>query len=143
MALLFGDSAYAEEERAEIERMNAYITILKQENTELKNSLMDSKQKAYAMGWVDGKNGKPPMMKEIVTPKDAIVPLDDMYVTVSQLIQIYHDVKDEYKAAARKLDKIRYTLMRMSKRDSVQAFEKRELKYLIKYCIDDTNKEEK
>lgn len=143
MALLFGTSAYAEEERAEIERLNAYITILKQENTELKNSLMDSKQKAYASGWVDGKNGKPPVMKEMITPKDSIVPLDDMYVTVSQLISIYHDVKDEYKTAAHKLDKIRKWLIQMSKPDGrMSAFEKREMKKIIKY-IDDTNKEEK
>lgn len=136
-----GTSAYAEEERAEIERLNVYITILKQENAELKTNMMDSKQKAYASGWVDGKNGKPPVMKETITPKDAIVALDDMYVTVSQLIMIYHDVKDEYKAAVHKLNKIEAMIMNLSERYGVQPWEKKEMESIIKY-INDTNKEE-
>ena len=140
--LQLGTSAYEEEGRDEIESLNAYITILKQENTELKNNLMDSNQKAYAMGWVDGKNGKPPVMKEILTPKDAIVPLDNMYVTVSQLIMIYHDVKNEYKADEHKLNKIKTMIMNLSKRYGVHPWEKKDLEDMIKY-IDDTNKEGK
>ena len=142
MMLRLGTSAYEEEGRDEIENLNAYITILKQENTKLKNNLMDSNQKAYAMGWVDGRNGKPPVMKEILAPKDAIVPLDDMYVTVSQLIMIYHDVKNEYKADEHKLNKIKTMIMNLGKRYGVQPREKKDLEDIIKY-IDDTNKEEK
>lgn len=138
-----GTSAYNDEEKKdEIEGLNAYITILKQENTELKNKLMDSNQKAYAMGWVDGRNGKPPVMKEILTPKDAIIPLDNMYVTVSQLIMIYHDVKDEYKADEYKLNKVKTMIMNLGKRYGVQPWEKKDLEDIIKY-IDDTNKEGK
>lgn len=136
-----GTSAYEGDERDEIESLNAYITILKQENTELKTSMMDSNQKAYAMGWVDGKNGKPPAIKEILTPKDAIVALDDMYVTVSQLIMIYHDVKDEYKAAVHKLKEIEAMIMSLSERYGVQPWERKEMEDIIKY-INDTNKEE-
>lgn len=136
-----GTSAYEGNEREEIESLNAYITILKQERDELKTTMTDSKQKAYAMGWVDGKNGKPPAIKEILTPKDAIVALDNMYVTVSQLITIYHDVKDEYKAAAHKLNEIGTMLMSLSERYGVQSWEKKEMEDIIKY-INDTNKEE-
>ena len=136
-----GTSAYDGNERDEIESLNAYITILKQERDELKTSMTDSKQKAYAMGWVDGKNGKPPAIKEILTPKDAIVALDDMYVTVSQLIMIYHDIKGEYKAAVHKLNEIKTMIMSLSERYGVQPWEKKEMESIIKY-INDTNKEE-
>lgn len=136
-----GTSAYEGDERDVIERLNTYITVLKQENTELKTSIMDNNQKAYAMGWVDGRNGTPPVLKEIITPKDAIVPLDDMYVTVSQLILMYHDVKDEYKAAVHKLKEIEAMIMSLSERYGVQSWEKKEMEDIIKY-INDTNKEE-
>ena len=136
-----GTSAHDENERDVIESLNVYITILKQENAKLKTSLTDSNQKAYAKGWVDGKNGKPPAIKEILIPKDAIVALDDMYVTVSQLIMIYHDVKDEYKAAVHKLNEIEAMIMSLSERYGVQPWEKKEMEDIIKY-INDTNKEE-
>jgi hypothetical protein len=95
----------------ELEKIKVYNEILEKENKELKERIVQERNKAYACGWVDGRNEKPPTgicdIDEVIevhkyNTGDAIVSVDGAYVTVSQLIIAFHDFRDRYNKLRKK-----------------------------------------